>query len=143
MEIKINLDETRFKDVLDNELKAFNKEELHDIIRQAMLKFLNEDASMRELFLHDETDRWETVRTEPTAIFRDLIKTIDISPIFEETKKKLFEFLTKEDTIKNLCFGLFSEFFIDGFSKTLIDNNNFRGEICNMIRQEVYSQGNH
>ena len=33
MELKIQIDETMFKDIIEKELAAFTKEELHEIIR--------------------------------------------------------------------------------------------------------------
>ena len=36
MEIKIEVDETKFKDVIEKELNAFSKEELHEIIRECI-----------------------------------------------------------------------------------------------------------
>ena len=34
MEVKIQVDETQFKDILENELAAFKPEDLHDIITE-------------------------------------------------------------------------------------------------------------
>ena len=36
MKIEINLDETRFKDLVDDELGRFSNKELHDIIKKAI-----------------------------------------------------------------------------------------------------------
>ena len=49
MKIEINIDETRFKDVLDKELEAFSKEELHDIIAKGMHEYIVNDEIMKSL----------------------------------------------------------------------------------------------
>lgn len=38
MEIKIEVGEEKFRDVLEKELEAFTKEELHEICRKALIQ---------------------------------------------------------------------------------------------------------
>ena len=97
MEIKINVDETKFKDVLEDELKAFSKEELHEIIRECIIEVLHKDDILRNLFIQREIDYWGNVKYEnPSKIVIDAAKTINLSPAYEEIKDNMITILKNE-----------------------------------------------
>ena len=48
MELKINIDETMFKEVIEKELNAFSKEELRDIIRDCIAEALKNNEIDKE-----------------------------------------------------------------------------------------------
>lgn len=97
MEIKINVDETKFKDVLEDELKAFSKEELHEIIRECIIEVLHNDDILRNLFIQREIDHWGHVKYEkPSQIVIDAAKTINLSSAYEEIKDNMITILKNE-----------------------------------------------
>lgn len=97
MEIKINVDETMFKDVIENELKAFSKEELHEIVRECIVEALHNDHVIRNIFITPEKDYWGNYKYEkPSQIMIDAAKTFDLSPAYAEIKDKMIETLKKD-----------------------------------------------
>ena len=97
MEIKINVDETMFKDVLENELKAFSKEELHEIVRECIVVALHDNVMLRNIFITPEKDYWGNYQyTKPSEVMIEAARSIDLSPAYTEIKDKMITTL-KED----------------------------------------------
>lgn len=97
MEIKINVDETMFKDVLENELNAFSKEELHEIIRECIVEALHNNDVLKNLFVQREVDYWGNAKYEkPSSIVIDAARSIDLSPAYTEIKEKMITTLQEE-----------------------------------------------
>ena len=97
MEIKINVDETMFKDVLENELNAFSKEELHEIVRECIVEALHNDITLKNIFMTPEKDYWGNYTyTKPSEVMIAAAKSIDLSPAYTEIKDKMIATL-KED----------------------------------------------
>ena len=97
MEIKINVDETMFKDVLENELNAFSKEELHEIVRECIIEALHNDSTLKNIFITEEKDYWGNLKyTKPSEVMIEAARSIDLSPAYTEIKDKMITIL-KED----------------------------------------------
>ena len=86
MEIKINVDETMFKDIIDKELKAFSKEELHEIARECIIEVFRNDKKIVRLFL--DTSDWSG-RDRPSDLLVSAANKIDLSPAFKEIQEDM------------------------------------------------------
>ena len=86
MEIKINVDETMFKDIIDKELKAFSKEELHEITRECIIEVFRNDKKIVRLFL--DTSDWSG-RDRPSDLLVSAANKIDLSPAFKEIQEDM------------------------------------------------------
>ena len=86
MEVKINIDEMMFKDVLENELKAFSKEELHEIIRECIAEALRNNTSLKNLFVTKDS-YWCTERPSDVMIYA--ARSMNLSPAFDEIQEKM------------------------------------------------------
>ena len=86
MEIKINVDETMFKDIIDKELKAFSKEELHEIARECIIEVFRNDKKIVRLFL--DTSDWSG-RDRPSYLLMSAANKIDLSPAFKEIQEDM------------------------------------------------------
>ena len=52
MELKIEIDETKFKDIIEKELNAFSQEELHDLLKQMIIEYMkNHQEEVMNLFI--------------------------------------------------------------------------------------------
>lgn len=87
MELKINIDETMFKDVLEKELKAFSSEELHKIIRECIIEALKTDGSIRNLFIKPKRFSYEL--DEASQVLIEAAKNINLSPAYEEIQEMM------------------------------------------------------
>lgn len=86
MEIKINVDETMFKDIIDKELRAFSKEELHEITRECIIEVFRNDKNIVRLFL--DTSDWYG-RDKPSDLLVSAANKIDLSPAFKEIQEDM------------------------------------------------------
>ena len=71
MEIKINIDESKFQEVLEKELGAFTQEELHSIMKDAIREYLNKEEVLKNLINQKETNNWG-VQSEAQVQWRSL-----------------------------------------------------------------------
>lgn len=90
MEIKINVDETMFKDIIDKELKAFSKEELHEITRECIIEVFRNDKNIVRLFL--DTSDWYG-KDRPSDLLVAAANKIDLSPAFKEIQEDMISTL--------------------------------------------------
>ena len=70
MEVKIVVDETKFKDVLENELEAFSKEEIHEIIRDCIIDTFKNPEFIERIFIHK--DYWGN--SSPSGLLENAVK---------------------------------------------------------------------
>lgn len=87
MELKINIDETMFKDVLEKELKAFSSEELHEIIRECIVEAMKTNGSLKSLFIKPKRYTYE--HDEASDILFEAARNIDLSPAYEEIQNMM------------------------------------------------------
>lgn len=99
MELKINIDETMFKDVIEKELKAFSQEELHEIVRECIVEALKTDGSLKSLFIRPK-NTYSYGPDEPTQVLMEAAKNIDLSPAYEEIQNMMInELKTNYDSL--------------------------------------------
>ena len=87
MELKINIDETMFKDVIEKELNAFSKEELHEIIRECIAEALKTNGSFKNLFIKPK--RYSYDLDEPSQVLIEAAKSINLSSAYEEIQEMM------------------------------------------------------
>lgn len=132
MEIKINVDETMFKDVLENELNAFSKEELHEIVRECIIEALHNDGVLRNLFTQKEIDYWGNAKYEkPSQIVIDAAKSIDLSSAYTEIKEEMIDTLKKD--YRNVLENAMSRLIVSGIA----DDSQFRHRIEDVVRDTL------
>ena len=87
MELKINIDETMFKDVIEKELNAFSKEELHEIIRECIAEALKTNDRFKSLFIKPK--RYSYDLDEPSQVLIEAAKSINLSSAYEEIQEMM------------------------------------------------------
>lgn len=92
MELKIQIDEVMFKDVIEKELNAFSKEELHAIVRECIVHAMQNEELFKSLFIQKRVHGcYSAPQTEPTQLMFDAAKTFDLSPAFQEIQAKMID----------------------------------------------------
>lgn len=143
MEIKINVEESRFKDVLEKELAAFSQEELHKIIAEAMHEYLMNDEILKILFTHETSMYYQNNIIEASPLLKTVVSKIDISSGFEDVKQKIIDLFNEDETINRLVKGLFIDMITNGINNFLFQNNsNFMEQIGARICQRVFESRN-
>ena len=117
MEVKIVVDETKFKDVLENELAAFSKEELHEIIRDCIIDTFKNPEFIKSIFIRK--DHWGN--PSPSELLKNAVKNIDLSPAFKEVTDIMVEYL--KNNYKKVLENVMIKYMIDGIARNDYFNN--------------------
>lgn len=112
MKLEINLDESRFKDLVDEELGKFSDAELHDILGKAISQYVIDNGILEKLFYYKKKNYYgdETGEIEATPRLERIVQNIDMAPTLEKLKNDIQTLLKKDDTIKRLAENLFYRF---------------------------------
>lgn len=138
MEIKINVDETMFKDVLENELKAFSKEELHEVVRECIVEALRNDTMLRNIFITPKKDYYGNYTyTEPSQVMLEAARRIDLSPAYTEIKDEMIAALKRDyhGVLERAISGLI----IDGIA----DDYEFKKRIEGIVSETLSRRNNY
>lgn len=134
MELKINIDETMFKDVLEKELKAFSSEELHEIIRECIVEALKTDGTLKGLFVKPKMYSYSS--DEPTQVLFEAAKNIDLSPAYEEIQSLMITEL--KTNYSKLLQNIMMKTMVDG----LCSDWGFRSNLESAVNEILISRAN-
>ena len=113
MDITIKIDdESRFKDLIENELAALTKEELHGVILGVIKEYFSKEENLKSLFYNEEIDRWGSKKTTRSEFFNRIMP--DASVHEEEInilRKKFEEMLKNDEVVKKLIVQTWLEAF--------------------------------
>lgn len=132
MEIKINIDESKFQEVLEKELGAFTQEELHKIIGQAMREYLNRDDVIKTYLEKNEVDRWGS-QIRGSSVMEKLLQNVDLNDILAEPKEKIKRIISEDDTLRNVAIELLANMFKSNFRRSLTEDYTFIEELANRV----------
>lgn len=112
MKLEINLDETRFKDLVEKELGTFTDAEIHDILGKAISQYVMENDVIKRLFYVNKRDYYghETGDIEPTNRLESLVRELDVEGVLSGVKERIQEVLNEDDIIRRLTETLFYNF---------------------------------
>lgn len=131
MELKINIDETMFKDVIEKELKAFSSEELHEIIRECIVETLKTDDVIKGLFVKPKTYSYSS--DEPTQLLFEAAKSIDLSPACKEIQEKMIAEL--KTNYRKILENVMMNIMIDGLCDSYNFRSNLKDAVFSIIRE--------
>ena len=117
MEVKIVVDETKFKEILENELAAFSKEELHEIIRECIIDTFKNPEFIERIFIIKGYYGNES----PSHLLEMAVKDIDLSPAFKELADSMSEYL--KENHKKVLENVMMKYMIDGIGRNEYFNN--------------------
>lgn len=134
MELKINIDETMFKDVIEKELKAFSREELHEIIRECIVEALKTDGTLKSLFVKPK--RYSYDSDEATQLLFEAARNINLSPAYEEVQEMMISEL--KNNYDKLLQNVMLTTMVDG----LCDNWNFKNNLQSAVNEILVRRAN-
>lgn len=132
MEIKINIDESKFQEVLEKELGAFTQEELHSIMRDAIKEYLNKEDVLDKLINQRETDRWGCT-VGGTSTLEKFVNNVDLSDIFAEPKERIKQIISEDETLKKAAVEILANMFKDRFMSAFTQDYRFMEELANRV----------
>ena len=133
MELKINVDETMFKEVIEKELEAFSKEELHEIIRNCIIEALKTDGIFKELFVGPNYSSYSYDKNRPTQLVKEAAKSIDLSPAYKEIQDLMI------NDLKNNYHTMLENVMLSTMAQGLCDDWNFKNTLENQMRKIISS----
>lgn len=136
MEIKINIDESKFQEVLEKELGAFTQEELHSIMKDAIREYLNKEDVLKELINHREVDRWGSP-VGGTSTLDKFVNNVDLTDVFAEPKQKIKEIISSDENLKMAAMELLAGIFRDRFRNAFINDYQFIDMISNEVAAKL------
>ena len=132
MEIKINIDESKFQEVLEKELGAFTQEELHSIMRDAIKEYLNKEDVLNKLITQQETDRWGCV-VRGTSTLEKFVNNVDLSDVFAEPKERIKKIISNDETLKKAAVEILANMFKDRFMSAFTQDYKFMDDLANRV----------
>ena len=134
MELKITIDETMFKDVLEKELKAFSSEELHEIVRECIVEALKTDDTLKSLFIKPK--RYSYEQDEASHLLFEAARNMNLSPAYEEISNLMITEL--KENYQKILQKVMMEAMIDG----LCSDYSFRQNLSSAIHDIMSSMNN-
>jgi hypothetical protein len=112
MKLEINLDESRFKDLVDGELGKFSDEEIHDILGKAISQYVMDSDVIQRLFYVKKKDYYgnETNDFVPTSRLENIVNKLDVEDMLKDVKERAQETLNRDDIIKEMTENMFYNF---------------------------------
>ena len=112
MKLEINLDESRFKDLVDGELGKFSDEEIHDILGKAISQYVMDSDVIQRLFYVKKKDYYgnETSDFVPTSRLENIVNKLDVEDMLKGVKERVQETLNRDDIIKEMTENMFYNF---------------------------------
>ncbi len=132
MEIKINIDESKFQEILEKELGAFTQEELHAIMKEAFKEYIKREDILKELITKKETDRWGGY-VQNSSVMDKFVSTVNLNDIFEEPKEKIKEIICEEETLKSMALEILANLFKERFKSAFTQDWTFMDDLANRV----------
>lgn len=132
MEVKINVDESMFKDILEKELRALTPDQIHEIVCKALECYLSNPDVMKSLVFHSDSYYGNK---EPSKLMQETFKSIDLKSECTEVTSSVMTAL-KANGGKILIDLVISAFAHSLFNQ-LCHQNEFEMTIYDKVRQVV------
>jgi len=134
MEIKLNVTEEKFNEVLQKELDAFSPEELHDIVGECIKQKLMEDELISNLLVYE--DKYYYGGKKPSRMMEDAAKQVDLSSAYKEIQDKMISYM--KENYQDMMIKVMSNIILNG----LTSQYQFQESISNAIRTELIRSAN-
>ena len=114
MELTIQVDDTRFKDIISNEIKNMPHDVLAEIIKQAFIKYMMSNPNLiSNLFMRDVGSYYRQI--EPTYLSMSIVEKMDIGPECKEIAQAL------KDELKGHSKDIIESMLLKAMAKSIFD----------------------
>ena len=142
MEVKIVIEnESKFKDIIEKELEAFSKEELHEIVKAVVVQNITEDKSgdYKKMFIKDD-DSWSR-EVHPGPLLAACTKDLDLSDILKPFFESIIKDLTErhEDIVKKMLW----EIVLNKITNSSTFQSSMQFAVRNILAQIEYDKQQH
>lgn len=141
MEIKINIDESKFQEVLEKELAAFSPEEIHEIMKGAIKEYLSKEEVLKDIINKPQSDRWGGYVSDKSVLQR-FVNNVDLSDIFAEPKEKIKDIISNDETLKKAAVEILANMFKDRFMSAFTQDYNFLNSLADRVAYTLTQRSN-
>lgn len=149
MELTINVDETKFGEVLQKELDALSKEDLRDLIKDGLRQLLTGDTSktyeqsvlLKYFIEKNTTSYYGSGSWRPTSILEGIIKsTTEKSELWEDLVKDIQSDIIKilKENYKDIIMNTFIRMFTETIANKVVGTNDFQISLNQMMQGSLY-----
>lgn len=132
MEVKINVDESQFKDLLENELKALKPEELHEVMIECIKGYFTQNNYENlEPFLVKTKTQYGWDEKSASDFTKSIIAGCDYSKLQDIVDLCI-------DKLKGNYYDILKSILLESIVSGLTRSNKFQDEIGYIIREEIY-----
>lgn len=134
MELKLEINEAKFREILEKELSAFTEEELHEICRKALIQQMSDPSIFKGLFLKEtKNSYWSSEGFSANDVLKTAASTINFEETFQELQDGIVNYI-KEHHME-ILHEMVINMFINGLSYNVVNNTEFydklKLELCN------------
>ena len=149
MELTINVDETKFGEVLQKELDALSKEDLIGLIKDGLRQLLTGDTSktyeesvLLKYFIEKrQTSYYSSSNWRPTSILEGIIKsTTENKELWEDLVKDIQMDIIKvlKENYKEVIMNTFIKMFSETIASKVIGTNEFQASLHGVMQNSIY-----
>lgn len=136
MELTINIDETKFNELIQGELNNFTQQELHEICREGFMKCLSNVDTFKTLFVERDPSSYYNNYSEKyhaKDLLKEAAKKVDLDPLFKDFQDQVIAYIKEHH--ENIIKELMRDIFVAGLSNAL-----YASDLTNRIRTEFAMQ---
>ena len=115
MNITITLDDEKVTKLLNDELENIPKEDIQSILREAIIKYIEEKDILRGLLVQKQYRSYSTY-DEPTDLLRKACNSLDLSPAFKNIQDEMIKYLKENE--EALLVKMLKNLMISGMSNS-------------------------
>ena len=115
MQVVINVDDSMFENVVKKELEAFTPSELHDVIKSAIIGYIENNPDLiKSMFVKKEYNMYSSCSEDaPTNLLERIVNKIDFNDSVEEIRDALIK------ELKGNCVNIVEKLMIRAISESL------------------------
>lgn len=130
MEIKIEVPEDKFKDVLQKELNAFTDKELHIICKQGLLNCMS-DVNMINEILGKKDSYYSSESKYEKILYEAVRNNLNFEPMFKEIETKILNYV--RENYDNIIKKMILDLLMNGLGSNVFHSQSFQSELSKVI----------
>lgn len=148
MELTINVDETKFGEVLQKELDALSKEDLIGLIKDGLRQLLTGDTSkayeqsvLMKFFIEKTNSYYGSSNWRPTSILEGIIKsTTENKELWEDLVKDIQMDIIKvlKENYKEVIMNTLIKMFSETIASRVVGSNEFQASLHGVMQNSIY-----
>lgn len=131
--MKLEINTEVIENILNDELKNFPKEELHELCREAIKETLSKSEIVDGIFI-DTHRQYDYIKKDPSDLLIKAAENFNLDPAFKDIQNEMI------DLLKTKYKSILEDLLLKLYSDIIPFINNFKEELENTIRNCVLNR---